>query len=83
MSLERFQENCRGCKPVLISFETGTAMPDDHPAMKAIFGVWDQLSKLEKEAWHAFTCQNSREPQVLDAVNRLNQKFQAALKAAE
>jgi hypothetical protein len=78
MSKDQYQEGCRGCQPVLIDLVTGKAMPDDSPLMVAIFSVWNTLSRQEKEAWHEFTCSNSREPQILAVVERINQRFTEA-----
>lgn len=83
MSKEQFEEGCRGCQPVLIDVATNKAMADDAPPMKAVLGVWATLSREEKEAWHEFTCQNSRESQILVVVGRINARFQEALKGIE
>lgn len=83
MSMQQYEEGCRGCQPVLIDADTGKTMADDSPPMKAIMAVWATLSREDKEAWHEFTCSNSREPQIMVVVNRLNAQFTEALKGLE
>lgn len=65
MSREKFDANCPGCRPVLLDVRTGKTFPDDSPAMKAINRVWHNMTLPEKEAWHEFTCQNSRQRRLI------------------
>ena len=55
MSREKFDEGCNGCEPAMLDLATGKSLPADHPAMKAVMGIWKQLTRAEKEAWHEFT----------------------------
>lgn len=79
MSKEQYQEGCKGCEPVMVNLETGEKLPPEHPAMRAIMRVWNAMTKAEKEAWHEFTCQNSREPQIMATMARLNTRCQEEL----
>lgn len=69
----------------MMDMNTGKIMPNDHPIMVAILNIWDTDTTLdERKAWHAFTCKNSRDPDVLATVNLLQGKFwHAAAGAAE
>ena len=60
MSLEKYDPNCPGCRPAIFDLNTQAVLPDDHPVMVKIFKVYDAASLLEKRAWHAVTCKNSR-----------------------
>jgi hypothetical protein len=60
MSWEKQDDECPGCRPALLSFETGKTLPDDDPLMVAILKVWAATTREEREAFHRFTCQNSR-----------------------
>lgn len=79
MSEEKYEEGCKGCEPALLNLETGKSFPPEHPAMQAIMGVWKVMTHQEKEAWHEFTCHNSREPQIMAVIERINGRMQAAL----
>jgi len=80
--MEAFEENCRGCKPAMIDTRTMKALPDDNPAMQAIFKVWDGLTLAERQAWHRVTCLNSRVPSDLATMQKLSNLFGAAAQAA-
>lgn len=55
MSQEKFNNDCPGCKPVLLDAKTKTALPDDSPAMIAIMKIWKTLTLEERESFHRFT----------------------------
>lgn len=62
MSKYKFDDTCKGCKPVLFNINTGKILPDDHPHMVAMNKIWDQQTLEVKEAWHKTTCRNSKDP---------------------
>jgi hypothetical protein len=62
MSLEKFDDDCPGCRPAAMDIETGERMPDDSAVMKLAFAWFETLNRSEKEVWHRCTCQNSRTP---------------------
>lgn len=62
MSKEKFDLNCPGCRPAIVDIQTGQVLPADHPAMMKANKVFNEASILEKQAWHAVTCLNSRSP---------------------
>jgi hypothetical protein len=77
MSREKFDENCEGCRPVLIG-ENGP-LPVDSPEVQAIRAVFEQQPLEVKKAWHAFTCLNSRQPHDLDQVALFMEAMKTAL----
>ena len=60
MSIERFDEVCRGCSPALLDIKTGRPYPDASPEMQLIDRLWGETTLEERRAWHRVTCQNSR-----------------------
>jgi hypothetical protein len=83
MSWKKHDDQCPDCMPAMLDVKTGKSLPDSHPAMKAVLSVWSQTTRQEREAFHDFTCLNSRAPKVLDVINNLQAKFSAAIKFAE
>jgi hypothetical protein len=71
MSREVFDPNCEGCKPVVIDPTTRSVLPSDHPAVVHITRIWEALPLEDKKAWHAFTCLNSRDPEVMRRMARV------------
>lgn len=84
MSLDRFNDDCTGCRPALFDVQTGESLPAGDPIMKAINRMWDtDTTRAQREAWHAFCCHNSREPHVMILVDQVTAKIQAAISALE
>jgi len=83
MSLEHYDENCKGCRPALLDIQTGKPLPEDSPIMKIVLGLWEQATPQEKRAWHDFTCLNSREPQVVSLAMGVAQKIRNAFSQSE
>lgn len=75
MSIEAFDENCKGCQPVILDANSGQALPPEHPAVQAVMRAWSALPKTDKQAWHEFTCQNSRSPQIMAVIERIRTSF--------
>lgn len=82
MSLDRFNDDCKGCQPALLDAQTGQKVPDDDPMMKAIMKVWATTPRVSKQAYHRVTCQNSRDPNDLRLVQTIIEKFQKAMPAS-
>lgn len=61
MSFEQYEEECSGCRPVVLDVKTLKALPPEHPIMQAVNSVWEQTTRAEREAFHRVTCQNSRD----------------------
>ncbi len=79
MSKQAFDDKCPGCRPVLLDLATSKPLPPEHPLMVGIAEVWKTTTFEEREAFHKFTCLNSRDPQVLTIVAGLNERIQKAL----
>jgi hypothetical protein len=79
MSKEQFDDKCPGCRPVVLDLQTKQALSPEHPIMLAIAEVWKTTTLKEREAFHKFTCLNSRDPAVMTIVAGLNQRIQKAL----
>jgi hypothetical protein len=79
MSWESYDDKCRGCKPILIEASNGKAVPDDDPKMQVILAVFENLTLPERQAWHRFTCQNSRNPADLKIVSSFQKQIEDAL----
>lgn len=77
MSIQKFDDNCRGCQPVIVDM-SGRVVPDNEEPMVSILKEWESTTRKEREAWHRFTCHNSRAPQDLVIIEDLQKRFQAA-----
>jgi hypothetical protein len=75
MSRQKYQENCRGCRPAMLDLSTGRPLASSAPEMQLIKRIYAALTLDEKKAWHRFTCLNSREAGDLTVAA----KFKAAL----
>jgi hypothetical protein len=78
MSWEEFDDNCPGCRPAILDLETGKALPEEHPLMVKMAGVWATTSLAERRAWHRVTCLNSRDNLDLLLAENLVARFKAA-----
>lgn len=61
MSRERFDENCKGCRPVLLNPENMKPLPSGHAVMKAMEQAWSEATHETKAAFHRVHCLNSRD----------------------
>lgn len=80
MSLKYFEDDCPGCRPVLLDFNTMKAMPEDSKEMQAVLAVWGKTTVEERQAFHRFTCQNSRTPGDIEVMKSLSDKISKTLK---
>lgn len=76
MSIEKFDDNCPGCRPAFLDLKTGEVLPESHPVMQRILAIWAQSSYEEREAFHHVMCLNSRDPRDLQLVKQLTDQFQ-------
>lgn len=79
MSWERHEDDCPGCKPVLVDPRTMRALPNDSPEMRAVLAAWETTTLADRQAWHRFTCTNSRAAADLELVDGIRRKFAEAL----
>ncbi len=83
MSREQFDDDCKGCRPVMIDLKTGKAAAPDSVIMRAVNQAWDQMTSMEeREAFHRACCLNSTAPEDLKAVQVLADRIKAAAEAA-
>lgn len=71
MSREKFDDNCPGCRPVILDPETGKVLPPDDPAMQQMLAIWARSSFAQREAFHRVMCLNSRDEIDLTLVKEL------------
>jgi len=83
MSKHKFDDDCPGCRPVLIDVDTGNPMPLTHPTMVRVNEIWAQTTLGEREAFHQVTCLNNRTPQVLKLAMQITRRIQDALRALD
>lgn len=55
-----FDDDCAGCRPAMLDVKTGKPLPDDDPNMVIVNRLWRETTLAERQAWHRFTCLNSR-----------------------
>lgn len=79
MSTISFSDDCAGCQPAMMDVKTGKVLSDDSPEMKAVHQMWRVTTRAERQAWHRFTCLNSRVPSDLATVKHLSDRFERAL----
>jgi hypothetical protein len=81
MSFEQYDEECSGCRPVVIDTKTSKALPPEHPIMQSVNSVWAQTTRAEREAFHRVTCQNSRDASDISLIQKISATIQASLEA--
>jgi len=81
MSKDKFNDDCQGCKPAVIDVQTGKPLTPEHPIMAAVNRVWGKTTLAEREAFHKFTCLNSRDPEVMKVVQSLSERIKSAAQA--
>lgn len=62
MSREKFDDNCPGCRPVILDRKTGRPMPEDDLVVQKMMAVWAGTTYAQREAFHNVMCLNSRDP---------------------
>ncbi len=80
MSSAEFEDDCPGCRPILLDVKTGKPFAADTPEMKVIEHVWSGTSKGERQAFHAFTCQSSRALHHLAIAKSIAEKIEDGLR---
>lgn len=81
MSIDHHDDNCPGCKPILLDPETNLPLPDDAPMMHTVMRVWAQTSIEERRAFHRVTVGNGQDPADLEVMAAIGQRIEQALKA--
>jgi hypothetical protein len=80
MSWQKYEDQCPGCTPVLADPVTLEPLPQDDPMTKAVMEVWAGTTLEERQAFHRFTCLNSRAADDLVIINELTRRIQAAVR---
>lgn len=75
MSWKKYEDDCPGCYPALLDPTTMEPCPPNHPAALRVRAVWKRTSRETKEAFHRFTCLNSRDPRDVALVQALARAF--------
>jgi hypothetical protein len=87
MSRERFDDECPGCRPMMVNMQTKRPYADDSVEMTTVNRLWSETTLDERRAWHRVTCQNSRslvDVQIAKTfVDRLEAAFAAVAKKKE
>lgn len=81
MSIERFDDECPGCRPAMVDVKTGLSFADDSIEMKTVNRLWGETSLQERRAWHRVTCQNSRALVDVQYARSFADRLEAALAA--
>lgn len=71
MSIEKFDDNCPGCRPVILDIVTHKPLPESDPAMQKMLAIWARSSYEQREAFHNVMCNNSRDAYELALVKEL------------
>jgi hypothetical protein len=71
VSWKNFDDDCEGCRPVILDIETGRPLPDDHPVMVKIRIIWAGTNFHQRKAFHDVMCLNSRAPADLALVKSI------------
>ena len=83
MSMERFEEECADCRPVIFDPHTGRMFGPETPEGKAVAEVWKDTKRRERVAFHNATCKNSRAPRDMKLMKSLVGRMNDALKKAK
>lgn len=82
VSREKFDDECRGCRPAIVNPTTGEILKDDHPLMVAVMRVWEGMTTKERAAYHRACCLNSKAPEDLAAAQKLVGQLQMLIGAS-
>lgn len=83
MSRNKFDDNCRGCRPAIMNADTGEVYADGSPEMKMAMAAWELSTLREREAFHRFTCLNSRKALDVRLAMRITDRIAKGLEALD
>ncbi len=75
MSRQTFNDECPGCKPILIDPSTHKPYPDNHPMMIVLGRVWQETTREQREAYHRVCCNNSETPEDVAVATEIAEIF--------
>ena len=81
MSLKKFDDNCPGCKPVVIDVKTKRPVAPDSPLGKAIEAVWVETTLYERECFHNFCCLNDLSEENYRVMTNISRRITEKAKA--
>lgn len=79
MSWSKFDDDCAGCRPIIFDPVTLHALSPNSKPMRAIMKCWSNTTLQQRQAWHRFTCQNSRAALDLIVIKELGEQFKKEL----
>jgi hypothetical protein len=83
MPFTRFSDDCVGCRPIMVDANTGVPYADDTVEMVIVNRLWSETTLEQRQAWHRFTCQNSRALKDVQLVKAFADRLEAALGALQ
>lgn len=83
MTKEFFDENCKGCQPILINVRTGLPYHQRSPVGRAVLHTWQKFSHDEKLTFHRVTCLGSTSPADIEIMADLSYRIGRAAREAE
>lgn len=79
MSWVTYDDKCADCQPAMLDANTGKMLPVNSKPMRCMMIVWNTMMLHERQAWHRFTCLNSRAPLDLLVIQEITNKFHAEM----
>jgi hypothetical protein len=83
MSVDRFDDQCPGCRPCLVDVTSGEVLSENSPPMRAVLTMWAKTTRSEREAFHRVACLNSRAAVDVLIVEMLGAQMAAAIKTVQ
>lgn len=83
MSNKVFDDNCPGCRPVLVDPDTCKKLDSSHSAMQAVDRVWASTTRKEREAFHNVCCNNSRDTEDMHHMQNIVRMIESLTKTNE
>lgn len=78
-----FCDTCRGCRPAIVTVDTGRELAEDDPLMIRVNRIWDHhTSYAQRKAYIEVTVHNSRDPENIRLSTVIINKFQEAFQEA-
>lgn len=72
------------CRIAMLDPTTGRQLGSDHPVTRAAVAVFNEATTEEREAWHRFCCENSRDAADITVAEeltlRIKEKAEATMK---
>lgn len=79
MPWTEYRDDCPGCRPCVVNLATGIPYAEDSDIGKAIGRVWSVTTRAQKQAFHAVTCNSSRDHVDMMLAERVVHSIQKAI----